>query len=72
MEMKQLPVLSSVGDILMGRQLRGNQVRILNSRAAVCVQPDFVIHCMLCEKENLVLLRKSEYLLRAVAIYYTK
>lgn len=52
MEMKQLPVLSSVGDILMDQQLRGNQVRILNSRAAVCVQPDFVIHCMLCEKEK--------------------
>ena len=38
MEMKQLPVLSSVGDILMDQQLRGNQVRILNSRAAVSVQ----------------------------------
>jgi len=33
-------------------QLRGNQVRILNSRAAVYVQPYLISIASLCEKER--------------------
>lgn len=53
-------------------QLRGNQVKILNSRAAVCVQL-YLISIVAChEKGDAALLRESEYLLKAAAVCYTK
>lgn len=47
-------------------QLRGNQVRILNSRAAVSVLLHLISIVVIHEKGDSVLLRKSEYLLKAL------
>ena len=53
-------------------QLRGNQVRILNSRAAVYVQFCLISIAGNCEKGGRTLLRESEYLLKAAAIITTR
>lgn len=47
-------------------QLRGNQVRVLNSRAAVSVLLHLISIVVIHEKGDSVLLRKSEYLLKAL------
>jgi len=46
-------------------QLRGNQVKILSSRAAVSVQLHFISIVVRHEKGNAALLREPEYLLKA-------
>lgn len=52
--------------IIIYGKLRGNQVRILNSRAAVYVQSYLRSIAILSEKGDPTLLRESEYLLRAM------